>query len=177
MEHPHRLLLLRLAIAVLQGALLYALMEAADRTAWPATEPAVFAPLLLAACLGPLVAHLAVGGLGPRAATAWIAAATGIVAALGWFSVTRGALPAWPGLNPAWPHPRLWLALGAALFILHVRVLDCAAERRLFPAYSRHFDTAWKLAVQMALAAAFLAAFWASLALADRLFDLLGYRL
>jgi hypothetical protein len=152
-------------------------MEAGDRTAWPATEPAVFAPLLLAACLVPLVAHLAVGGLGSRAAMAWTAAATGIVASLGWFSVTRGALPAWPGQNPAWPHPRLWLALAALLFILHVRVLDCVAERRLLPAYSRHFDTAWKLAVQIALAAAFLGAFWAVLSLAALLFDLLGYHL
>lgn len=174
---PHPLLLRRLAIALLQGVQLYALMEAAERKAWPASEPALFAPLLLAFCFGPLVAHLSVGRMALRAAIVWTTAATILAAALGWFSVTRGALPAWPGDNPAWPGPRLWLVLGAGLFVAHVRLVDGLTERRLFPAYSRHFDTAWKLAVQLVLAAAFLGAFWAVLSLAALLFDLLGYHL
>ena len=53
---------------------------------------------------------------------------------------------------------RMGLALSASLFIAHT-VVDSVIERRLFPPYPRHFDTAWKQGVQAILTLFFAGVF------------------
>ncbi|MEJ0067478.1 MAG: hypothetical protein WDO24_00495 [Pseudomonadota bacterium] len=51
--------------------------------------------------------------------------------------------------------------------------VDSAIERRLIPSYSRHFDTSWKLGIQIVLAMVFVGVFWGILYLGAGLFDLI----
>jgi hypothetical protein len=178
--HAAHLLGFRIVVALAQGGALYGLFE--HRAALTEARPGLFAALLMLAVVAPLLAHVsagavAAGEMGGRAMALWLALAGVVLAALGWFGFARGALPAWSGGLRYWPDFRLFAAVAAALFVAHVRVADCLAERRAWPSYARHFDTAWKLALQLGLAAAFLGVFWLILTLADALFALVGVKL
>ena len=73
-----------------------------------------------------------------------------------------------------WPRFELWLVIAAAGFVAHVLVVDSVIERRIVPPYPRHFDTAWKLGVQIILTAGFGLIFWGVLLLGAALFKLVG---
>jgi hypothetical protein len=51
--------------------------------------------------------------------------------------------------------------------------VDAVIERRFAPSYARHFDTAWKQGVQIALAIVFVGLFWGVLYLGASLFKLI----
>lgn len=169
----------RAVIGLLQGLALYLIYLAYDAEAWPATNGLVFAPLLLIALFIPLVVSQALGTLRFRTLAIWTAAATVIVASLAFYDIWH----AWPvdyrpGDPPIsrphiLPSPQLVVALFAGLFIAHSLVTAGDMDRKLVADYTTHFDVAWKLAVQGALAAAFTGAFWGLLRLGAGLFELI----
>ncbi|HEX5959509.1 MAG TPA: DUF4153 domain-containing protein, partial [Hyphomicrobiaceae bacterium] len=72
--------------------------------------------------------------------------------------------------------PALVACLPAILFILHTLIVAGEAERKLVASYQGYFDVSWKLGVQLSLAVAFVAAFWALLWLGAALFQIIGIR-
>ncbi len=174
------LALFRLIVGLGQGLALYLLYSAYDAKSWPATDSAVFAPLLLVALFVPLIALAGAGNLRPRTLIAWLAAATLLVAALAWYDIWRG----WPadlalpkgGNNPLderTPTFALFFFLAAGLFIAQALIAGGDADRKFMARYTTHFDVAWKLGVQVGLATAFVAAFWLILWLGSELFLLI----
>lgn len=170
-----RIFLLRLLIALLQAAALYLLTKAAtEPLSWPATTPRLFGPLLLVSIYVPLLLIVGLGQMRTRQLSAWAVIAAIAVAALAYHDAARGRVSEYSGGLMPWPWFHLWLALSAGIFIAHVLVVDSVAEGRLAPSYARHFNTAWKLGVQAALASAFVGMFWLMLHLGAELFKLLG---
>jgi hypothetical protein len=172
--------LARAAIGVFQGLALYLIYLAYDTRAWPATDGLVFAPLLLFALFIPLLVSQGIGTLRPRTLAIWAAAATVIVVAVGAYDIWH----AWPvdwtfGEGPVsrphiLPSPELFVALVAGLFIAQSLVTGGDIDRKLIADYTTHFDVAWKIAVQAALAVAFTGAFWGLLVLGAGLFRLIN---
>jgi hypothetical protein len=174
-----RLFLTRLAIGLIQGLALYLLYRAADSQSWPATRGLVFAPLLLVWIYSPLVLTLSLGEMSWRKAALWTAATIVALAILGWSDNWQAWPQEWvfgpkPHLAPTIaPSFALFLFGGVGLFIAHALVMGGHQDRRVMARYPTHFDVAWKLAVQLALAALFVAAFWLLLWLGASLFDLI----
>lgn len=170
------LLTIRLVAAVVQAAALYLLFHSAVQpVSWPAADPRWFDPLLLVAIYLPLIIMLGVSEIPWRALLPWAAIAAVVLAGLGRHAATRNpaALPDFVGLVPLL---RFWFAISAAVFIAQVLVVDLVSERRLCPRYTRHFATAWKQGVQVALTGVFAAVFWLLLHLGAGLFGLLDIR-
>jgi hypothetical protein len=163
--------LVRLAIGLAQGLVLYGLYWAATgKASWPATQPVLYGAILLVALFTPLIPLTAIGSMRTRTLAIWTTAAVALTAALaayGFYVQTGGQHP----LVPSFP---LTASIAAALFIAHRLVAAGDAERKLIAAYPTYFDTAWKHGVQLALALAFVGAFWLALHLGASLFDLIG---
>jgi hypothetical protein len=167
----------RLGVALVQALAIWLLSEAAaDRPAWPATDPPAFWPLILASALIPLVVLQGLSRLKPRPLAIWALVAAVVVAALGWYAASRGAFADiynYDRNQVSWPDARLWAVLIASLFIAQALVVDSAIEGRLFPSYPLHFDTAWTQGVQVVLTVVFVGVFWSLLELGAALFELL----
>lgn len=162
----------RLIVAAFQGALLYGLFRTAHSHVWPATHQALFVPAALIASFVPLVLISAAGNVRAATLLTWAGAASAILIGLGVHSVCRGTdFDAPDGLFA------LWLFTGAFLFIAHALIIAGDRDRRVFAHYTHYFDIAWKHIIQLALAGAFLAAFWLLFWLADALFQLIGLTL
>ena len=87
------LLLTRLTVAVLGAAALYWLTGAAVAPpSWPATAPALFAPMLLAAIYLPLLAMLGCGKMPVLPLAVWLVCAAITIAGLGYHDVARGRI-------------------------------------------------------------------------------------
>lgn len=174
-----RLVGVRLALGIAQGALLYLLYSAFDAKTWPATDPNLFAPLLLVALFVPLIAIQGAGNLRAPTLIAWMATAAAVIAAAGWYDIWRG-LPTVDEYHGSWmqaprilPSPVLCIFLGVALFIAHALIVSADADRRGMARYATEFDVTWKMGVRVALAVAFVAAFWLVLWLGANLFALI----
>jgi hypothetical protein len=164
---------LRLLIAIAQAIALYLLAEAASASpSWPATDPRLFIPLLLAWSYVPLILMLGLSQVRPLPLAIWTAVATAVIVGLGYHDAVRGRYVAVADGPIMWPRYELWLVLAVGLFVAHVLVVDSIIERRLVPPYARHFDTAWKQGVQIVLAMAFVLVFWGVLLLGAGLFNL-----
>jgi hypothetical protein len=174
-----RLFLTRLTVGLAQGLLLYLLYSASDDKVWPATQGLVFAPLLLAGLYSPILFTLGLGEMPWRRAALWFAAVAMIMVILAFFDNWS----AWPldwsygSASAARPHiipsPQLFFFGGAGLFIAHALIVGADIDYRVMAKYPTHFDVAWKMAVQLALAAAFVGAFWLLLWLGAGLFGLI----
>jgi hypothetical protein len=170
--------IVRAAIGLLQGLALYLIYLAYDAEAWPATNGLVFAPLLLISLFIPLLVSQALGTLRLRTLAIWTAAATVIVASLAFYDIWHAWPVDWRLADPSvsrphiLPSPHLFIAVFAGLFIAHSLVTAGDMDRKFAADYTTHFDVAWKLAVQGALAAAFTGAFWGLLRLGAGLFEL-----
>lgn len=165
----------RAIAAVVQAAALYLLLDVfSSNDAWVALSPALLVPLLFIAIYVPLVVMIGAGQMQRRTHVIWTIVAGVVVALLGLHEATRGRVAEWAGEDVLMPRAPLLLATAAALFTAHVLVVDGAAERRLLPSYERHFNTAWKLGLQICLAAAFVGVFWIMLKLGSELFRMLG---
>ena len=163
----------RLAVAAVQGLALYGLTFAAEAPrGWPATQPQLFAPLLLLAAYLPVVINVGLGQLTRRRLAIWGAAAAIVIALIGWTDAAQGRVD-YAGASIPWPWWPLWPPLTAALFVAQALAVDSFAEKRWLTAYSRHFETAWKQGLQLVLAALFVGVFWGVLQLGAGLFDLL----
>lgn len=179
--HGQRLFLTRLCLGLAQGLLLYLLYRAVDAKVWPATQGLLFAPLLLVALATPIGLTLALGAMPYRKALVWCAIASAVLALLGFFDNWM-SWPLWQSGAVGYaaderpqiiPSPQLFVFGGGALFIAHALVTGGAADQRFRASYATHFDVAWKLAVQLALAVFFVGAFWLLLWLGAALFDLI----
>ena len=163
----------RLLIAIAQATGLYLLAEAgAASPSWPATDPRLFIPLLLAWSYVPLILMLGLSQVRPRPLAVWAAVATAVIVGLGYHDAVRGRYVGVADGSAMWPRYELWLVLATGLFVAHVLVVDSIIERRFVPPYARHFDTAWKQGVQIMLATAFVLVFWGVLLLGAGLFRL-----
>ena len=172
--------LTRVAIGAFQGLALYLIYLAYDAEVWPATDGLVFAPLLLIALFIPLLVSQALGTLRLRTLAIWAAVATVIVGGLGVYDIWHAWPVDWRGGNPpvsrphVLPSPHLIIALVMGLFIGQSLVTGGDLDRKFVADYTTHFDVAWKIAVQGALAAAFTGAFWGLLRLGAALFELVN---
>jgi hypothetical protein len=160
----------RLLIALAQAAALYWLTGTLKATpSWPASEPSVFIPLLLACSYVPLILMLGMGQIRLLPLLIWAAIAVAVIIGLGHHDVVRDRFRA-----ATWPRFELWLVLAGVSFVAHVLVVDMVIERRVAPPYIRHFDSAWKLGVQIVLAVGFVLIFWGVILLGAGLFKLVG---
>src|SRR5580698_6079343 len=171
-DGDRRIFLMRLLIALAQAGALYWLTQTATALpSWPASEPRVFIPLLLAWSYVPLILMLGAGQIKPLPLAIWAVVAAAVIMGLGYHDAIRGRFVA-DDPTVLWPRPELWLVLIAVVFIAHVLVVDSVIERRTIPSYARHFDTAWKQGMQAVLAAGFVIVFWGVLMLGAALFKL-----
>jgi hypothetical protein len=152
---------------------------------WPATQPYLFVPLLIVLWYVPIGAILGLGNLRFATWLGWLGTATVVLAGLAIHDVARGVEG---GLEALWLNggPPGAPAAGASfvltgslfflLFIAHSLVSAADAERRVIAGYHTYFDVAWKLEVQIALAAFFTGLFWLVLWLGAELFELIHIR-
>jgi hypothetical protein len=174
-----RLFVARLGIGLAQGLTLYLLYSAYDDKVWPATQGTLFAPLAVGWFFIPFLLISALGEMKWRKALGWTAVALVAITTLAFFDNWM----AWPqdwnygAGSAARPHvtpsPQLFFFGGAALFITHALVVGASIDHRPRAKYPTHFDVAWKMAVQLALGAAFVGAFWLLLWLGAGLFALI----
>jgi hypothetical protein len=172
----------RLLIGLAQGITLYLLYLAADATVWPATQAMIFAPLVLVAWFVPVVLLLGAGNMRLRTLVGWSVVAAALLAGLAVHDIDRGATAGWIGIwltagatGPfLWPSPRLVFFAAMGMFIAQTLIVAGDADGRFIGFYPRHFDAAWKHAVQLALSAAFVGAFWLLLWLGAGLFKLVN---
>lgn len=173
---------IRLGIGLIQGLALWWLYHAAEADPyvgavepvrdWPATQPALFAPLVLVFFFVPVLLLAGVGRMRWRTLAIWAVAATAILALLGWHDVARQSAETLRS-PPFFTFP-LFLFSAAALFIGHHLILPADTERRWIAAFPTYFDTAWKAGVQLALSIGFTGAFWLLLILGSALFKVIG---
>jgi hypothetical protein len=171
--------MIRLTAAAFQAIALLLLTQAAlPPQDWPATTPTIFIPLLLVSIYVPVLVMLGVTQLRPRQLAIWAATATCALLALGYHEAGRGTFV--PNVhtilngNALFPRFSFWFPVTIALFIAHTLVVDSVNAWSITPDYRKHFDTAWKLGLQAALAAVFVGVFWAILGLGAGLFNLVN---
>ncbi|GAW40705.1 hypothetical protein SH203_01105 [Brevundimonas sp. SH203] len=163
---------IRLATGLVQGLALYLLYLAADGRTWPATQPALFGALALAAGYGPVTVLAAAGRIKPAAVILWTIVAAAVLALLGAHDVARQALE--PSRQPPFLSFSVLAFGAAALFIAHHLIVPTIRERRWIVDYPEYFDLTWKAGVQLVLSLGFTAAFWILLHLGAALFGMIG---
>ncbi|MGH8855067.1 MAG: DUF4153 domain-containing protein, partial [Telluria sp.] len=123
----------RISIGLVQGLVLYLLYRAGTDLRWPATEPLLFLPLLMAAVMAPVIAISGLGHMTRRQLLLWVGTAGLIIAALACYDAWRmeGAWRppiAQPRAPAPAPSPQLCLLLAAGFFIAHALVLAGTGE-------------------------------------------------
>src|SRR5262249_32774409 len=120
--------LARTVIGLLQGIGLYFLYLSSETKSWPATDGLVFAPLVVSAIFVPLVVIAALGHLRPRVLVGWTIVALATCVSLAFYDIFRDPTLTQP--DAVRILPRLWLPLGAALFITHALITASETDRR-----------------------------------------------
>lgn len=188
----------RLAVGLLQGAILWWLYQSVDalmyqqsaqgllathrspppeivHPGWPASVPELFGPLAMIFVMVPVLLLAGAGRMRARTLILWVIGATAFLALLGWHGVAAQSISEYgPRARPPflpWPMP---LFAAAALFIGHHLILPADLERKWIAAFPTYFDTAWKAGVQLALSVGFTGAFWVLLFLGSALFRIIG---
>lgn len=167
----------RFTVGLLQGLALVVLLQAAQQQVWPATDPLVFAPVLVALFFVPAIVISGLGNLRPRTLAVWAIAATALCVGLALHdavhadSTGRGMFGTYRA-----PSRALWSSLAAILFMIHSLVVSTEADKRWLASYPTHVDTSWKLGVQLVLAVGFVGVLWAVLYLSAELFRLINIR-
>jgi hypothetical protein len=162
----------RLAIGLAQGVALFLLQKADESKAWPATQPMLYAPLLLCVLMIPFLPLAALSAMRRKSLMMWSMVAAGLTAILAVHAAWVGAAPDRIGASPL--SPPLFLATAAMLFIAHHLVQPADAVRKPVAPYADYFDLTWTNGVRLALSLAFTGAFWLLLGLAAALFQLIG---
>jgi len=170
--------MMRLAIGLLQGLLLTLLYLSVDAKRWPATDPALFRPLLLSAVILPLLAVSGIGHLRERALTIWIGGSAMLLLALGMHDAWRDVDGLSGLLRPkiddgvSFPGFALLFGCAAGFLIAQALILAGASERRRIASYPNYFETGWKLAIQLLFSGLFIQVLWLVLLLGAGLFAL-----
>ncbi|AAK25381.1 DUF4153 domain-containing protein [Caulobacter vibrioides] len=164
--------ILRLAIGLAQGIALFLLQKADESKTWPATQPMLYAPLLVCVLMVPLLPLAALSAMRRANLVVWTAVATAVTAILAVHAAWVGAAPDRIGASPL--SPPLFLATAAMLFIAHHLVQPADAAGKPVAPYPAYFDLTWTNGVRLALSLAFTGAFWLLLFLAAALFKLIG---
>jgi hypothetical protein len=163
----------RLALGLAQGGALYLLYRASDSHVWPANVPLLFAPLLLVALYVPLLVSQAMGTMRLPTLTAWITVAAAVCWGLGHHDRVSHPLSVIISDSDILPQVSTFFFGFAGLFIAQALIAAGDGERRPIARYESYFDTAWKLGLQLALAAVFVGVFWGVLWLGAELFNLI----
>ncbi|MQA39299.1 DUF4153 domain-containing protein [Rugamonas aquatica] len=170
-----RVMVLRLATGLVQGALLYWLYQADRGGWWPAGTPYVMTPLLMACALLPAMLISAMGHMAPKNVAQWMLAAVCVVLVMALHAVSRqsdlarGAGELAKGAFTSIPGPMM--VFGAVfMYIAHALVMAGAADKRRVASYHTYFELAWKLAVQLMFSAFFVGALWLVLLMGSGLF-------
>ncbi len=158
----------RLATGLVQGLALYLLYSAADAKNWPATEPTLFAPLLLIFAFVPVIVLGGTNNMRLRTLAIWAAAASLVLAGLAAHDIIRDPTP-----ERILPRFVVIFVTAVGLFIAHALITASDADKKLIASYPRYFDGAWKQGVQLALAVVFVGVFWGLLFLGAALFQLI----
>lgn len=162
----------RLAIGLAQGVLLFLLHHADDTKAWPATQPLLFAPLLVCVLMVPLIALGGLSAMRRMPLIVWSLVAAVLAAVLAVHAAWTGAAPDRIGAGAL--SPAVFPAVAALLFIAHHLIQPAEAARKPVAPYAEYFDLAWMHGVQLALSIAFTGVFWIVIALGGALFKLIG---
>jgi uncharacterized membrane protein len=163
---------IRLGIGLVQGIVLFLLQKADESKAWPATQPMLFAPLLVCALLVPMLPLAALSAMRRASLIAWSALAAALAAVMAVHAAWAGAQPERLGAGPL--SPPVFIAVAALLFIAHHLVQPAEAVRKPVAPYADYFDLAGTNAVRLVLSLLFTGAFWLLLFLAGALFKLIG---
>ena len=164
----------RLGIGLIQGLLLYGLYRSAtpsDALTWPATNPPLFAALVLTCAFTPVMLLAGVGRLSAKGLAIWGMVAAVVLALLGWHDAAQQASDYF---RPPYLRFPVVAFSAAALFIAHHLIVPAAASRRWIADFDDYFDTAWKAGVQLVLSLGFTGAFWLLLFLGAALFRVIG---
>lgn len=168
---------IRIAVGLLQGLVLYLLYQSFKAKAWPSTEPLLAGPLVLVWLIVPVLFIASIGTLNRRQLLTWIPAAAAILAALGCYDVWRatgpGGITAPSNDNPAHLSGQLIIVCIAGFFIAQSLVMAGAGAKRRIASYNAYFETAWKQFVQLAFSALFVGVTWLVLLLGSELFMLI----
>lgn len=159
----------RAGIGLAQGIALYLLYEAGESKVWPATEPTLYAVLLLVLGFVPLVLLSGLGSLRPLTLALWAFVAAAVLAGLAVHDMMRDLSDS----HRIMPRFGLVVFSAAWLYIAHHLVAAGDAERRFIASYGCYFDIAWKHGVQLVLALCFVGVFWLLLWLGAALFKLI----
>lgn len=167
--------LTRLAIALVQGLLLFGLWRAAssEPLVWPANPPTLFAPLALVVAFTPMVLLSGIGRIRHRVLILWAIVAALCLALIGWHAAAAQMRHA---LSPPYMNFHVAIFGAVALFIAHHLVMAAVIARRWIADFDAYFDSAWKAGVQLALSIGFTGLFWILLAIGAALFRLIGIR-
>lgn len=174
LEGARGLAAVRIGIGLIQGLILYLLYRSASDNAaltWPATQPSLFAALVLAATFAPIMLLAGVGRMGWKALALWGAIAAAVLALLGWHDAAQQASDYF---RPPYLRFPVVAFAAAALFIAHHLIVPAIEGRRWIADYDDYFDTAWKAGVQLVLSLGFTGAFWLLLFLGAALFRVIG---
>ncbi len=168
----------RLLIGLLQGIVLYFLYSAVRDQAWPASEPYVLGPLLLISVILPVLLISSLGHMAARRIALWMVCAAVVMALLALHDIWRsGGHEAWGLYRNTGTMPVLSGLLTmfsiAGFFIAHTLVLAGGLDQRCIASYPTHFETAWKLGIQLLFSAIFVGVLWLVLWMGAQLFLLI----
>ena len=167
---------IRLLAGLIQGLALYFLYSARSEKTWPATEPFIFAGLVLVFFFVPILLITSFGHLQRSTLIKWLSIAVLIAFGLGFYD-------GWRHLGVAvhaygrdreltrLPSALVWYFGGVGFFIAHSLVLAAGFDKKRIASYPTYFETAWKLLVQIKFSVLFACALWAMLWLGAGLFD------
>jgi hypothetical protein len=173
-RESRRLGLLRMAVGLLQGVMLFALTETLKTRIWPGSAPVAYGALGGALIFAPLVLIGDLAAFRRSTLIVWTLAAAAIAAVLAGYDVWRDlgdAARQAPGRNPIPLSPALLVVIASGLFIGNHLLEASEIEGRALAAYPSYFEPVWKHAVQIALALLFAGVFWGLLFLGAALFD------
>ena len=162
-----------LALALVQGLLLWALSESVEAARWPATDPRAMLPVTLLLLMLPLTLQLLWPFVGRRLLQGALALGTLFVGAAGALFGAAHRSPTAPGdvgeMVGGFVLP-LIVAWVLAMPLLKLRL----TSGRWTAPYPLLFDLTWRGALTLAEAALFTGLFWATIGLAAALFNMLG---
>ena len=169
---------MRLVAGLVQGIVLFILYRAAKEAMWPATNPTLFAPMLLVFSVVPVLLISSLGYVKSRQVLLWMLAASALIASLALYDVWRSVGAPETDFSshskgihyPSW---RLIVFTVVGFYIAHALVLAGAAEQRWIARYPTYFESGWKLLIQWQFSSHFVCALWLVLWLGASLFALL----